>query len=137
MKKYLLLNLIVCGLTGCTNGIPRPIESNKTIKVDENKTKKTLTIDLDKKLEERDNLKGALRGTEKSKVIPIFIKDNDEIILKGTILRKSKINIIGDNDEVSFKGEEYIIKTSELKNDDLIIIKYEETKQIQLRVRRH
>ena len=132
MKRYLLLSLIVCGLTGCTNETPKPRESNKTIKVDENKTKKILIIDLDIELKKGSDLKGIL----KPKIIPIFIKDNDEIILKGTILRKSRISIVGDNDEVSFKGEECIIKTSEVKNDDLITIKYDETKQLQLRVRR-
>jgi len=164
MKRYLILNLMVFGIIGCTNLSPLSKENNVTTKKvvtnDNNKTKKTVTIDLDKELKKGSTLKGGnLRGT---RVIPIYIKGNDEIILKGTILRKSsKIKIgendevscndksenkkstlrkpnhigIGENDEVSCKGYDYIIRTSELKENDIIIIKYKETKEIKLKIR--
>ena len=164
MKRYLILNLMVFGIIGCTGIAPLSKENNVTTKKvvnnDNNKTKKTLTIYLDKELQKGSTLRGGnLRGT---RVIPIHIEGNDEIILKGTILRKSsRIKIgandevscndksenkkstlrkpnhigIGENDEVSCRGEDYIIRTSQLKDNDIIIIKYKETKEIRLKIK--
>ena len=153
MKRYLVLSLIAFGIISCTDITPITTDKNIT-------TKKILTIDLDKELKKSDYSKGNLKGVSKVKIIPIYIKDKDELIIKGTILRKSssirvgdndevscnkqhKINIlrkinpieIGENDEVSCKGDEYRIKTSELKADELITIKYNEKEKIELRIR--
>jgi membrane protein implicated in regulation of membrane protease activity len=97
--------------------------------------KKVITIDLDEKIKKEDYSKGSLRG-KKDAVIPIFIgNENDEVVLKGKLLKIVKKIKVGENDEVAFSGEEFTIKTTELKNDDMIVITYREGKEIKMRVR--
>ncbi len=120
MKKYLIFGLIIFVMVGCTSSI---IEiKNKIIKTrDINNTKKILTIDLDTKFKKDNYLKGGI----KKRVIPIFIGgyrgDNDEVAFIGKILKKSDKIKVGDNDEVNLNSAiKYIIKTSELKDRDII-----------------
>ena len=139
MKQYLIFGLIVFGLASCAiaslNASEK--ENNSTIKSqkisENNSTKKVLTVDLDKELKE-DFLKG---GTEE-KIIPIPIDkyrgDSDEVALKGDFLKKVKKIKVGDNNATVFKGEEYLVKTSELKDGDLIIL-YWDNDEVKLRIR--
>ena len=147
MKKYLTLGLILFSIIGCTSEAPLIQKSYKTIEVDSNSKQKKLIINLDKEIKKG----GTLRGTLKIKNIPIYITDYNEIIIKGSILRKSSTVKIGANDEVSLKeliskksskikigdNDEVSlhIKTSEVKADDTITIKYEKKKKINLKIR--
>jgi hypothetical protein len=144
IKKNLILGLIMVGLVGCTiisaNNNEKAKDSNKTIE-DINSTKKVITIDLDKELK-KDYSKGGLRG-DSEKIIPIFIgkkNDNDEIILKGEVLKRAKKIRVGENDEVAFSGKEYVIRTSELKfklqdNHDIFVKDENNITIIQIKVR--
>ena len=72
------------------------------------------------------------------KIIPILIDNykgaNDEVALKGDFLKKVKKIKVGDNNATIFKGEEYRIKTSELKDGDFIIL-YWDNDEVKLRIR--
>ena len=131
MKRYFILGLTAFTILGCVTGSEN-IKTEEIIKKEDNQTKKVLVIDLDKEIT-KDNSKGDLRG-DKNRVIPIFLGDNDEVSLKGNLLKRVNRIKIGDNDEVAFSGDSYTIKTSELKEGDEIIIKYKKGKNILIRV---
>jgi flagellar biosynthesis regulator FlaF len=139
IKKNLILGLMLFGLVGCAtifvNNNEKAKDSNKMIE-DINSTKKVITIDLDEKIKEEDYSKGSLR--KKDTKIPIFIgNENDEVVLKGELLKIAKKIKIGENDEVAFSGKKFTIKTTELKDGDIIIITYGEGKKIKMRARRY
>ena len=139
MKQYLIFGLTILGLIGCTTTSVNSLkkENNNTIKskniLENNSTKKVLTVDLDKEIKE-DFSKGGIE----EQIIPIIIGkyrgDSDEVALKGDFLKKVNKIKIGDNDEVAFKGEEYRVKTSELKDGDFIIL-YGDNDEVKLRIR--
>lgn len=118
MKKYIILILLMIEFVVCSNVISdanKTNENNTTVK-----PKSVLIVDLDKKVED---VKG---GTNKIIDGPIFLSnDNDEVSFIGDVLEKnSPVKIkIGDNDEVSFSGNEYHVRTLELKDGDRIIIR--------------
>ncbi len=121
MKKYIIFGIISVGLIGCTT-TPIKSDNNKTIQ-DINSIKKIKIVDLDKKLN-GDASKGTLREI-KSKIIPISIYDyrgiNDEVAFTGEVLKKADKIKIGANDEVNLNHNiKYVIKTSELKDGDII-----------------
>jgi len=139
MKQYLIFGLLIFGLIGCNTTSLDPsnkksdniVKSGKTSK--SNSTKKVLTVDLDKEIKE-DFSKGGIE----EKIIPILIDNykgaNDEVALKGDFLKKVKKIKVGDNNATIFKGEEYRIKTSELKDGDFIIL-YWDNDEVKLRIR--
>ncbi|HIP50920.1 MAG TPA: hypothetical protein EYG94_02430 [Campylobacterales bacterium] len=123
MKKQIYITIIFLGLIGCNStAIQKASPIEKSL---EKKDTKKLMIDLDKELKltkERETLRSS-----KNEIIEgsIFLNDNDEVSFKGDILDEySPVTIkIGDNDEISFSGNKYIIKTTELRNGDLIEMK--------------
>jgi hypothetical protein len=146
MKKYLTFGLIGFGFIACVSNNNIKIknitlkyikdtnkskDTNKTSN-EENCTKKIKIIDLDK-ISKQSSLKSSTE--DKIKTIPISIyeyKDpNDEVALKGDILKKANKIKIGTNDEVALSGtKEYFIKTSELKDGDIISIKDKKNKPL-------
>ena len=136
MRRYLIFGLMVFGFLGCASNKIN-LDKNETTKQEDNTTKKIIVIDLDKEVDNNyaeysgqqgigDFKESGLRG-DKDKAIPIFIADykgdNDEVALKGEVLKRAKKIKVGDNDEVAFSGQEYRIKTSELKDGDEILLK--------------
>lgn len=114
MKKYIYLGFILLGFLSCSSEVEnKALISTKKVK--------QLIINLDEELELNEN-RGDLRGGFNIIEGSIFINDNDEVSFNGKILDKnSPITIkIGDNDEVSFSGNQYVIKTMQLQNGDLI-----------------
>jgi len=114
MKKYIYLGFILLGFLSCSSEVEnKALISTKKVK--------QLIINLDEELELNEN-RGDLRGGLTIIEGSIFINDNDEVSFNGKILDKnSPITIkIGDNDEVSFSGNQYVIKTMQLQNGDLI-----------------
>ena len=114
MKKYIYLGFILLGFLSCSSDVEnKALISTKKVK--------QLIINLDEELELNEN-RGDLRGGFTIIEGSIFINDNDEVSFNGKILDKnSPITIkIGDNDEVSFSGNQYVIKTMQLQNGDLI-----------------
>lgn len=114
MKKYIYLGFILLGFLSCSSDVEnKALISTKKVK--------QLIINLDEELELNEN-RGDLRGGLTIIEGSIFINDNDEVSFNGKILDKnSPITIkIGDNDEVSFSGNQYVIKTMQLQNGDLI-----------------
>jgi len=108
MKKYIYLGFILLGFLSCSSEVEnKALISTKKVK--------QLIINLDEELELNENRGNIIEGS-------IFINDNDEVSFNGKILDKnSPITIkIGDNDEVSFSGNQYVIKTMQLQNGDLI-----------------
>ena len=117
IKKLLLLTaIILVSVTGC-------IQHNKNNNSQIIKAKKQLIIDLDKKLKEK-KARGEVRGGSSSVLFnePLYIGDNDEVVIKGNFLiEKSPISIkVGDKDEVNFKGNVYRIPNIQLQQGDLI-----------------
>lgn len=114
MKKYIYLGFILLGFLSCSSDV-----ENKAL-ISTKKVKQVI-INLDEELELNEN-RGDLRGGLTIIEGSIFINDNDEVSFNGKILDKnSPITIkIGDNDEVSFSGNQYVIKTMQLQNGDLI-----------------
>ena len=140
MRQYFILGLVILGLVSCVTSSPlTKKDTNQTIQQkDSNKTKKVVTIDLDKELKKDDYSKGGLREDEKT--IPIYIGNSDEIALLGEILKqavevKIKHKKIGDNDEVAYREDKYVIATDKLKDGDIIVIKYGDGKEVKLVVR--
>lgn len=114
MKKYIYLGFILLGFLSCSSDVENKADiSTKKVK--------QVIINLDEELELNEN-RGDLRGGLTIIEGSIFINDNDEVSFNGKILDKnSPITIkIGDNDEVSFSGNQYVIKTMQLQNGDLI-----------------
>ena len=114
MKKYIYLGFILLGFLSCSSEVEnKALISTKKVK--------QLIINLDEELELNEN-RGDLRGGFNIIEGSIFINDKDEVSFNGKILDKnSPITIkIGDNDEVSFSGNQYVIKTMQLQNGDLI-----------------
>ena len=114
MKKYIYLGFILLGFLSCSSDV-----ENKAL-ISTKKVKQVI-INLDEELELNEN-RGDLRGGFTIIEGSIFINDKDEVSFNGKILDKnSPITIkIGDNDEVSFSGNQYVIKTMQLQNGDLI-----------------
>jgi len=110
MKKYIITIFILLGLTSCVNNIP-PKES------------KIITINIDEELK----LKSTSLRDSNSRVVdtPIYVGDNDEVSFKGDIMKKnSPLKIkVGNKKEINFSGDDYRIKTLELRDGDLIMIR--------------
>ena len=105
---------MLVSVTGCTQ-----YNSSSTVPAQE---KKQLIIDLDKKLNIK-GFNGSTRGDSNLRIEePLYIGDNDEVIIKGNFLiEKSPISIkIGDHDEISFNGDSYTILNTQLQQGDLI-----------------
>ena len=111
MQKYIILILLLLGLTSCVNNVPS-IKS------------KTIIINID---EEIELLKSTSLRDGKLNVIdtPIYIGDNDEVSFKGNIMKEnSPLKIkVGNKEEIKFNGDNYSIKTIELRDGDFIMIK--------------
>jgi len=126
MKWYIFCSLIIFGLIGgCAS--TKIEDNNQTIEHNNiTDVNNTCVINLDEKLK-KDYTKGSLIDNN---TIPIDISryqnPNDEVKFVGKILIKTKkIKFIyksknGTNDEVAFSGKEYKVKTSELKDGDMI-----------------
>jgi len=111
MKKYIIIIFILLGLTSCVNNI-QPKES------------KIITINID---EELKLLSSTPLRDSNSRVVdtPIYVGDNDEVSFKGDIMKKnSPLKIkVGNKKEIKFSGDDYRIKTLELRDGDLIMIR--------------
>jgi len=142
MRQYLVLGIILFEFIACaSNTPPKDITSkNSTQKVDNNTTKKKkiLVIDLYKEINKEDYSKGGLLIDE-NQTIPININeyrgDNDEVLFKVDKIKKADKIKIGDNDEVAFTNNQYRIKTLELKDGEIITIKYGDEQEIRMRIR--
>ena len=144
MKRYLMFGVVIFGLIGCASTDIKVdnTDKNETIK-DINSTKKTKIVDLDKELKE-DFTKGILlEDKDKDKTIPVSIYEyrdpNDEVAFTGKIFEKAEKIKIGANDEVALKGAtKYIVKTSELKDGDIIsLIDPKKKILIKMKIRTH
>ena len=111
MKKYILSILLLLGLTSCVNNTP-------------SKEPKRVIINIDKEIKLQDST--SLRDGKSSVVdTPIYIGDNDEVSFKGDIMKKnSPLTIkVGSREEIKFNGDNYTLKTIELRDGDFVRIK--------------
>jgi len=119
MKKITILILILFTFHACNSSIKINKDQNRSI------LKKAITIDVDEELLLQKSI-GELRN-DSSNVLetPIYIGDNDEVSFKGDTLEKnSPLTItIGENKAITFKGNNYTIRSMELKNGDIIQMK--------------
>lgn len=120
MKKNIIAILILLSLTAC-------VENSATIATgatDRNQTSNTIIINIDEELELLDSA-GLRADTLKVIDEPIYIGDNDEVSFKGNAMQeKSPLLIkIGEREAIKFSGNNYTLKSMELKNGDFITIK--------------
>lgn len=134
MIKFIIVGVMI--LLSHTFGEGVEHNSTKTVEA-----KKVLVIDLDRSLEKGDSKSFSMNPENGDKsILSISLNgyrgDNDEVALRGEVLKRANKIKIGDNDEVAFRGEEYIIKTAELKEHDSIVIQYGEGDEVIIEIRR-
>ena len=111
MKKYILSILLLLGLTSCVNNTP-------------SKEPKRVIINIDKEIKLLNST--SLRDGKSSVLdTPIYIGDNDEVSFKGDIMKKnSPLTIqVGSREAIKFNGDNYTLKTIELRDGDFVRIK--------------
>ena len=125
MKKNIIALLLLLSLTACVHTkITAPTNENNQTATDSNQTSKKMTIDIDEGLKLLE-LPGLRDSTLKIIDEPIYIGDNDEVSFKGDAMQKKSPLLIkiGEREPVTFSGNNYTVKTYELKNGDFITIK--------------
>ncbi len=129
MKQYLFSGLILFGIlayASTENEHNRTNEINATGFEQNQSTpsnKKRLLIDLDELLQQsKTNKRGSQENTPKRLPLDLseYQGENRDLRFSGRILENVDKTKIGTNDEVAFHEEEFIIKTAELKDGEII-----------------
>ena len=117
MLKNIITILILMIFTACVN-------NEVKIPTDTNLISNKITINIDEELKLLD-ITGLRDDSLKVIEEPIYIGDNDEVSFKGDMMQKKSPLLIqiGERKPIKFSGNNYTVKTMELKNGDLITIK--------------